>query len=67
MHFADDPYGQEAFLPEPPFECWVTGYSHDSYPPMNENESNEYDYAPEHSYEANTDQSQGYYGGKDKE
>ena len=67
VHFADDPYGQEAFLPEPPFECWVTGYSHDSYPPMNENESNEYDYAPEHSYEANTDQSQEYYGGEDEE
>ena len=23
VHFADDPYGQEVFLPEPPFETWV--------------------------------------------
>ena len=48
VHFTDDPYGQEAFLPEPPFEHWVTGYSHDSHPSMDENEANEYDYAPEH-------------------
>ena len=25
LHFADDPYGQAAFIPEPSFECWVTG------------------------------------------
>ena len=62
MHFADDPYGQEAFLPEPPFECWDTGYSHDSHPPGDKNEASEYDYAPEPLYEANTDQSYDYYG-----
>ena len=67
MHFANDPYGKEAFLPEPPFEHWVTGYSHDSHPHMDENEANEYEYAPEHSYEANTDQSYDYYGGEDEE
>ena len=32
VHFVDDPYGQAAFLLEPPLECWVTGYSHDSHP-----------------------------------
>ena len=67
VHFTDDPYGQEAFLPEPPFECWVTGYSHDLHPPMDENKANKYDYAPEHSYEANTDQSYDYCGGEDEE
>ena len=66
MHFADDPYGQEAFLPEPPFKCWVTGYSHDSHPPRDENKASEYDYAPEPSYEVNTDKSYDYYG-EDKE
>ena len=67
VHFADDPYDQEPFLPEPPFERWVTGYSHDSHPSRDANEANEYDYAPEQSYEANTDQGYDYYGGEDEE
>ena len=66
VHFADDPYGQEALLSEPPFERWVTGYSHDSHP-LEKNEANEYDYAPEHSYEDNTDQNHDYYGDEEEE
>ena len=38
LHFADDPYGQEAFLSKPPFERWVTGYSHDSHLPLDANQ-----------------------------
>ena len=60
MHFADDPYGQEAFLREPPFERWVTGYSHDSYPLIDVNQVYEYDNAPKASYEDNQDYD--YYG-----
>ena len=66
VHLADDPYGQKAFLPEPPFERWVTGYSHDLHPPRDENEASEYDYARKPLYEVNTDQSYDYYG-EDKE
>ena len=62
LHFADDPYGQEAFLPGPPFECWVTSYSHDSHPPIDENHANEYEYAPEASYEDNNNQDYDYFG-----
>ena len=60
LHFADDPYGQEAFLSELSFEHWVTGYSNDSHPPINANQAYEYDYAPEASYEDNQDYD--YYG-----
>ena len=67
VHFADKPYGQEPFLPEPPLERWVTGYSHDSHPPMDANAAEEYDYAPEHSYEDNTYQGYEYYGDEDEE
>ena len=60
LHFANDPYGQEAFLSEPPFERWVTGYSHDSHPPIDVTQAYKYDYAPEESYEDNQDYD--YYG-----
>ena len=60
LHFADDPYGQEAFLSEPPFERWVTGYSHESPPPIDVTQAYEYDYAPKESYEDNQDYD--YYG-----
>ena len=60
LHFADDPYGQAAFIPEPSFERWVTGYSHDSHPPIESTRAYEYDYAPEESYEDN--QEYDYYG-----
>ena len=62
LHFADDPYGQEAFLPEPPLERWVTGYSHDSHPPIDENQANEYEYAREACYKDNNNQDYDYYG-----
>ena len=60
LHFADDAYGQEAFLPEPHFERWVTGYSHDLYQAEDEKQAYEYEYAPEASYEDNQDYD--YYG-----
>ena len=60
LHFVDDPYGQAAFLSEPPFECWVTGYSHESHPPIDLTQAYKYDYAPEESYEDNQDYD--YYG-----
>ena len=60
LHFADDPYGQEAFLPEPPF--WVTGYSHDSHPPIDANQAYKYEYSPKPSYEDNNNQDYDYYG-----
>ena len=60
LHFADNPYGQEAFLSKPPFERWVTGYSHDSHPLIDANQAYEYDYAPKASYEDNQDYD--YYG-----
>ena len=49
-------------MPEPPFERWVTGYSHDSHPPIDENQVNEYEYAPKASYEDNNNQDYYYYG-----
>ena len=67
VHFADEPYEQEPFLPEPLLERWVTGYLHDSHPPMEANTAEEYDYAPEHSYEDNTYQGYEYYGDEDEE
>ena len=67
VHFADEPYGQAPFLPEPLLERWVTGYSHDSHPPMDANATEEYDYAPEHSYEDNNYQGYEYYGDEDEE
>ena len=66
LHFADDPYGQEAFLPEPPFKCWVTGYSHDSHPPNNANQDYKYEYTPKASYEDNDNQDYDYYGEEDE-
>ena len=60
VHFANDPYGQEAFLSEPPFKRWVTGYSHESHPPIDSTQAYEYDYALEESYEGNQDYD--YYG-----
>ena len=65
LHFADDPYGQAAFLSEPPFERWVTGYSHESHPPSASTQAYEYDYAPKESYEDNQDYD--YYGEEEEE
>ena len=60
LHFADDPYRQAAFLSAPPFEHWVTGYSHESHPPIDSTQAYEYDYVPKESYEDNQDYD--YYG-----
>ena len=65
MHFADDPYGQEAFLSEPPFERWVTGYSQESHSTVDVNQTYQYDYAPESAYEDNQDYD--YYGEEEEE
>ena len=65
VHFADDLYGQEALLSEPPFERWVTGYSQESHPSLDIDQTYEYDYAPESTYEANQDYD--YYGEEEEE
>ena len=65
LHFAGDPYGQEVFLSELPFECWVTGYSQESHPPIDVSQMYEYDYAPESAYENNQDYD--YYGEEEEE
>ena len=65
LHFADDPYGQEAFLSEPPFERWVTGYSQESHSTVDVNQTYQYDYAPESAYEDNQDYD--YYGEEEEE
>ena len=65
VHFADDLYGQEALLSEPPFERWVTGYSQESHPSLDIDQTYEYDYAPKSTYEANQDYD--YYGEEEEE
>ena len=65
VHFANDLYGQEALLSEPPFERWVTGYSQESHPSLDIDQTYEYDYAPESTYEANQDYD--YYGEEEEE
>ena len=54
LHFTDDPYGQQDFLPEPNLR-WVTGYSHDSYQAEDKKQACKYEYAPKASYEDNLD------------